>query len=89
MTIEYSDRYVATGRPYPDPETMCPGPCEGMGVVPIYRPQADQKASLIQGPDEDDPRYIVLWEEAEQKKPCTDGWHFVTCLDCGGTGLRT
>ena len=34
--ITFTDRYAATGTPYPNPETMCEGQCEGMGVVPIY-----------------------------------------------------
>src|SRR5260221_6210432 len=33
---EFVDRYSATGTPYPDPETMCEGPCEGMGCVPKF-----------------------------------------------------
>ena len=34
MTIEFTDRYKALGIPYPDPETMCKGHCEGTGVYP-------------------------------------------------------
>jgi hypothetical protein len=32
--IVFVDRYSATGTPYPDPETMCQGQCEGMGCYP-------------------------------------------------------
>lgn len=32
MPFEWSDRY---GGMWPDPETVCKGPCEGMGWVPI------------------------------------------------------
>jgi DnaJ-class molecular chaperone len=32
--FEITDRYRALGIPYPDPETMCKGQCEGTGVVP-------------------------------------------------------
>ncbi len=28
------DRYTATGRPRPDPKTVCKGRCEGMGFYP-------------------------------------------------------
>jgi len=35
--IEFVDRYSALGVPYPDPETMCPGECEGLGVYPEPR----------------------------------------------------
>jgi hypothetical protein len=32
MTVH--DRYSATGRPRPDPRTVCKGRCEGMGFYP-------------------------------------------------------
>lgn len=32
--IEWSDRYGGPGN-WPDPETVCKGPCEGMGVYPL------------------------------------------------------
>lgn len=68
--IEFTDRYKALGIPYPDPATMCKGPCEGIG----WYPESDQSEPL--------------WQEAHAKphpKPC-DGYHFVKCPDCGGTG---
>lgn len=34
MTIEFTDRYSATGRPRPNPATVCKGRCEGMGFYP-------------------------------------------------------
>lgn len=33
----FTDRYQALGIPYPDPKTMCKGPCEGVGVYPEPR----------------------------------------------------
>lgn len=71
--IEFDDRYKALGMPYPDPDTMCRSHCEGTGVVPI-------KA------DETDEPWRSLWLEAERSCPADDGWHFVKCPDCGGTG---
>jgi hypothetical protein len=71
--LESSDRYQALGLPYPDPSTMCQGDCEGTGVVPVLST---------------DPRYRELWAEAQARQPTKDSWHFVTCLDCHGTGLR-
>ena len=73
--IEFTDRYQALGIPYPDPDTVCHGQCEGTGWVPIAR---------------DDTRepWRALWLEAEAKQPTDDGWHFVKCPDCGGTGDR-
>jgi len=73
MTIEFTDRYQALGIPYPDPATMCKGPCEGTGWFPCKK---------------DSPKYSSLWAEAEKEKPTDDGWHFVKCPDCGGTGKR-
>lgn len=75
MGIEFvfTDRYQALGIPYPDPATMCKGECEGTGWVPV-------KA--------DDSRYAAAWAAAEAKEPTDDGWHFVKCLDCDGTGKR-
>lgn len=71
--MDFTDRYQALGVPYPDPATMCVGECEGLGVVPV-------KA--------DEPGYETDWLEAEAKAPSDDGWHFVTCHDCHGTGKR-
>ena len=73
MNIEFTDRYKALGIPYPEVKTMCKGQCEGTGFVPIYK-------------DEQDEPFKTLWQEAENKKPTSDGWHFVKCPDCKGTG---
>lgn len=32
--VIYSDRY---GGNWPDPDTVCQGPCEGMGVYPVQK----------------------------------------------------
>lgn len=73
--IEFYDRYSALGIPYPEPETMCNGQCEGTGYVPVPA-------------DEIDPTFKALWLEAEIQNPTDDGWHFVTCPSCNGTGKR-
>ena len=31
---------------------------------------------------------VAAWEAAEIENPCDDGWHFVRCPDCGGSGKR-
>ena len=72
--IEFVSRY-GSGQG-PDPETMCGGPCEGTGYVPI------------KGDEEGDPVFKKLWIEAEAEEGHSeDGWQFVVCPDCGGTGL--
>ncbi len=84
MSIEFTDRYKALRIPYPDIETMCQGPCEGTGFVPIEAGDAD-------------PVYQALWQDAhlnhctpfsEIREGKCDGWHFVRCQDCQGTGLK-
>ena len=71
--IEVTSRYEALGIEPPPPGTCCNGYCEGTGWVPV-------KA--------DDPREVfrTLWMDAEKEKPTDDGWHFVKCSDCEGTG---
>jgi len=71
--MEFTDRYKALGIPYPDPKIMCGGQCEGTGFVPIFK-------------DEIEEPFKTLWLEAEKKKPSDDGWHFVKCPDCEGSG---
>jgi len=66
----FIDRY---GGNYPDTSSMCKGDCEGMGVVPVKL-------------DDENEIYNQGWRDAEKEKPSDDGWHFVKCKDCGGTG---
>ncbi|KKM79799.1 hypothetical protein LCGC14_1346200 [marine sediment metagenome] len=110
MNIEFTDRYQTLGIPYPDPETVCRGQCEGTGMVPIHANEGEEL-------------YRMLWREkhaegcttrgilagllrAKSTTPtgtlkyvwwllrrlvtpwsrCDDGWHFVWCPDCGGSG---
>jgi len=82
---EFADRYTALGIPYPEPTTVCQGQCEGTGFVPIQGGQS--RGGLIIEADQEEP-WRSLWLEAEKKKPSDDGWHFVKCPDCGGTGKK-
>lgn len=89
----FIDRYEALGIPYPEPETMCKGECEGAGVYPTKRPRIALAALRY-----DDVQLTALeqeearrWDEAHAKSkhedgPC-DGWHFIKCPDCEGAGL--
>lgn len=45
--IEFTDRYKALGIPYPDPETVCKGRCEGTGVYPKPRSVLPDGSILI------------------------------------------
>lgn len=78
VEAEFTDRYQALGIPYPNPKTICKGHCEGTGFVPIKKDEDFEKY---------DPRFQERWEEDEAKEPSEDGWHFVVCPDCEGTGL--
>lgn len=95
-TIEFTDRY---GGRAPSWLRGCFGDCEAMGMVPVafyddLPPARDDEARTE---SETDPRLIALWRTAhavqEHRTAGCDGWHFVPCLDCNGTGrvswLRT
>lgn len=83
--IEATDRY---GGNLPDPEKVCQGPCEGMGVYPAYSPKYDMhrdepgRATLNDGTDD------TAAIEAAGKTPDDHGWAFLRCPDCEGTGYR-
>lgn len=99
--IEFTDRYKALGIPYPDPQTMCRGQCEGTGLYPFYADENDngiayepgeltawlkchEKCNFIN-------RFISRWKYMEWGywkslfEKC-DGYHFIKCKDCNGTG---
>jgi len=86
--IEITDRYQALGISYPDPETVCQGQCEGTGCVPVYVSRGDRRkgATHSRPDDETDKALRALWFAADEKDRSKDGWHFVECPDCGGTG---
>ena len=76
MAIEFCSRYGDASAPLPDPKTMCQGQCEGMGCVPI-------------GLEEREEPWRSLWLEVEATEgPSENGYHFVTCPDCKGTGKK-
>jgi hypothetical protein len=71
--FEFTDRYKALGIKPPNPITMCDGQCEGTGWVPIHESDTEEP-------------FHTLWLEAENKSHAEDGWHFVKCPECNGTG---
>lgn len=108
--IQYTNRYEALGIPYPNPETMCKGQCEGVGLYPvngrdIYSNTAEEinewlklhhahcsfKGTLVS--------ILSHWEwwywrsvfkdiRRNPREWGCDGWHFIKCPDCKGTGKR-
>ena len=72
---QFTDRYDALGILRPEPEDICQGHCEGVGWFPIKWESADAELRL-------------LWVAAEIRRPQDDGWHFVRCPECEGTGLN-
>ena len=86
--FEVTDRYEATG--YPDPKTVCQGHCEGTGCVPVYVSRGDYRIGPWTRPDDETDKALrAQWFAADEKDRCKDGWHFVECPDCGGTGKLT
>lgn len=81
---EFTDRYEALGVPYPDPQTMCKGQCDGLGFYP----------QGLNDPGISDAER-VLWQAAHDAPNAhegdggkCDGWHFIQCAECGGSGKR-
>ncbi len=70
----FVDRYTALGIPYPDPKTVCKGQCEGTGFVPIRAPTEEP--------------WLSLWLKAQMDRPSANGYQFVRCPNCEGTGKR-
>ena len=84
MEIEFTDRYKATGKPYPDPKTMCGGKCEGMGIYP-------QKVSELNRAccEAKNGRLTIIGQKEKDGTPCKeDDYVFVQCPDCFGTGIK-
>ena len=75
--FEYVDRYGDASAPRPDPDTMCKGPCEGTGVYPV---------SIDNPMLTDHEESEVARIEASAPGQNSDGWYFVTCPTCNGTG---
>lgn len=98
--FEVATRYGTGADAFPDPSGMCPGPCEGMGCVPIdcgildpaaleeYLKDAPKDFALISYDQDHVDKYRDAWVQAEAESPSDDGWHFLKCPDCHGTGKR-
>jgi hypothetical protein len=75
------DRYTTLGVPYPDPETICKGQCEGVG---IYPQRLDDPAIT----EVEHERWLALHNADVHAEGDCDGWHFIKCPDCEGTGKK-
>jgi len=96
---EFTDRYQALGIPYPNPETVCQGQCEGTGCYPeddITTPEWQEQhmrnhtwkyTISTMWRHKEWWYWKFLLKDALNNFPC-DGWHFVVCQDCKGTGKR-
>lgn len=87
--IEFTDRYDALGIKPPSLLTMCRGQCEATGMIPVFLAEGAayvEDATRVRLPDETDPELIARWRAAEERDPADDGWHFVRCPACEGTG---
>lgn len=83
MEIEFTDRY---GGRCPSWLRGCFADCEATGVVPICNPDR-QKGDLRLNIKIQEPYYSMWWKEHNDagEHDC-DGWHFVKCEECNGTG---
>lgn len=82
--IEFVDRYGAMGIPSPNAWTGCKGGCEGVGIHP-------QRFEQWEGtPEAKRPRLCPQRDEngAWSPFPPEDGWAWVYCAGCGGTGRK-
>ncbi|CAK0743134.1 hypothetical protein CCP1ISM_160014 [Azospirillaceae bacterium] len=89
--IEFTDRYDALGIKRPDPSRVCKGHCEGTGFFPSFNPEfkfPDDGKSHLSLTDKTplEPAILALWQAAEVENPTDDGWHFIECPDCKGSG---
>lgn len=99
---DFTDRYEGL-MPYPDPETMCEGECEGMGVYPLKSSEGGTGGDVsaierrrwllahfaLNAHIEERPLINLPFLRrlfTRKVKVACNGWHFITCPDCEGTG---
>ena len=79
IKIEFTDRYQATGIPYPD-ENSC-DKCEGMGVYPEKKETLNEEA--CKSPTG---RLLIIGQKEKDGSPCKeDDYVFVQCPFCNGS----
>lgn len=65
MDVEFVDRYMDTGTPYPCPWTTCKGRCRGMGVYPTRKSEDGIEPKVPPETDEDMGYWFVTCERCE------------------------
>ena len=81
--VTFTDRYSATGTPYPD-ENSC-DECEAMGLYPCQLTNLNDEA--CKAPDK---KIIVIGQITKDGSPMPDdGWIIVQCPICKGTRKKT
>ena len=77
--ITFTDRYAATGTPYPD-ENSC-NECEGMGLHPVRTKDINRRAC-----ESPEGKLLVIGQKEKDGSPAPDdGWLFVQCPICHGS----
>ncbi len=76
--MEFTTRYGKGAGP--DPKTMCEGQCEGLGRYPQQNGDPDATAYERE-------QWLKEHEDSKwDKENGCDGWHFIICEECKGTG---
>ena len=76
--IEFTDRYKATGTPYPD-ENSCDW-CEGMGISPLSKTKINSEAV-----EQSHGKLIIVGQKESGGSPTEeDDFVFVRCPECFG-----
>lgn len=85
LNVQFTDRYGPDGPP--SWLRGCHADCEAMGFVPVWFDFPGNTSQLRMAPNPQDERYRREWQEQHDARPheC-DGYHFVKCPACNGTG---
>jgi DnaJ-class molecular chaperone len=75
--IQFTDRYEATGIPYPD-ENSC-NECDGMGIYPTQKDNLNTEAC-----ESPTGRLLIIGQKDTEE----DNWVFVQCPHCNGTRIK-
>jgi len=81
MEVKITDRYSATGTPYPTSKSC--DECEGMGLYPIEKSELNTEAC-----NSPTGRLLIIGQKEKDNTPTPeDEWVFVQCPFCNGTRI--